>query len=196
MTEINKEKAIKTLVRTAIESFSQGFRGRHEGEIDNPNGCLNSKIHNVFIAELGPEVQYYAALVRSLDSSLGNMLENLAINIAKLSFDVYKNVEGPLYSKQTRIIAELLEKYKRHEIKPNVKDYQVLRSLAGKDKAPIKRHDSDYYLIDKEFWNFICCSKYGYQWVLEGYRDVITKMKFRKNLAEMALWQGLTQNSL
>lgn len=270
------KKTIKTLVHTAVESFAEGFRARHEGEVDNPEGTINMKIHNVFIETLGKEIQYYTALVRSLDSSLGNMLESLAINIAKLSFEVKRNVEGPLKPEQTRFIAELLEKYKRHEIKPSVKDYQVLRKLAGKEKAPIKRHDSDYYLVDREtnthylielkiggdldnkkarsekeaileqfailsnvlppkteikiffaiaynrygetkpwrqervrqffaddelligkdFWNFVCRSKYGYQWVSEGYRDVITKMKFRKTLAEMALWQGVTQKTL
>lgn len=274
--KIPDRKTIKTLVHTAVESYAQGFQARHEGEVNNPEGTINMKIHNVFIEALGKEIQYYTALVRSLDSSLGNMLETLAINIATLSFEVKRNVEGPLKAEQTGIIAELLEKYKRHEIKPSVKDYQVLRSLAGKDKAPIKRHDSDYYLIDKEtnahylielkiggdldnkkarsekeaileqfailsnvlpvktdikiffataynrygetkpwrqervrqffaddelligkdFWNFVCRSKYGYQLVSEGYRDVITKIKFRKTLTEMALWQGLTQNAL
>jgi hypothetical protein len=144
------EKVIKTLVHNAVESFTIGFQARHEGEADNPEGTINMKIHNVFIEALGKEIQYYTALVRSLDSSLGNMLESLAIKIASLSFEVKRNVEGPLKVEQTRIIAELLEKYKRHEIRPSVKDYQVLRSLAGKEKASIKRHDSDYYLIDKE----------------------------------------------
>ncbi|AHF97548.1 MjaII restriction endonuclease [Desulfurella acetivorans A63] len=148
--KIPDKATIKTLVHTAVESYAQGFQARHEGEVDNPEGTINMKIHNVFIEALGKEIQYYTALVRSLDSSLGNMLETLAINIATLSFEVKRNVEGPLKAEQTRIIAELLEKYKRHEIKPSVKDYQVLRSIAGQDKAPIKRHDSDYYLIDKE----------------------------------------------
>jgi len=144
------KNTIKTLVHTAVESYAQGFQARHEGEVDNPDGTINMKIHNVFIEALGKEIQYYTALVRSLDSSLGNMLESLAINIASLSFKVKRNVEGPLKVEQTRIIAELLEKYKRHEIRPSVKDYQILRSLSGKDKASFKRHDSDYYLIDEE----------------------------------------------
>ena len=148
--KIPDKKTIKTLVYTAVESYAQGFQARHEGEVDNPEGTINMKIHNVFIEALGKEIQYYTALVRSLDSSLGNMLEGLAINIASLSFEVKRNVEGPLKPEQTRIIAELLERYKRREIKPSVQDYQVLRSITGKDKAPIKRHDTDYYLIDGE----------------------------------------------
>jgi hypothetical protein len=52
------------------------------------------KIHNVFISALGEEIQYYTALVRSFDSSLGNMLEALAINIASLFYKVERHVEG------------------------------------------------------------------------------------------------------
>src|SRR5689334_1932971 len=81
-SKCNKQ-VIELLVQTAVENYAQGFQARHELEYDNPNGTLNMKIHNVFIAALGPEIQYYNALVRSLDSSLGNMLERLAMNIAK-----------------------------------------------------------------------------------------------------------------
>jgi len=149
MKSISTEDTIRGLVRASVESFATGFQGRHEGEKDDPDGTINMKIHNVFISALGPEIQYYTALVRSLDSSLGNMLEKLAINIAKLFFEAKKNVEGPLSNEQTRMIAELLEKYKRRE-KPKVTDYQILRQKPKKDDLPTKRHDSDYYLIHKE----------------------------------------------
>lgn len=142
-------KTIKTLVHTAVEAYATGFRARHEAEVDNPEGIINMKIHNVFIEALGKEIQYYTALVRSLDSSLGSMLEKLAMNIASLSFTVKKNVAGPLDIRQTRHIAELLEQYKRREKKPSTKDYLKLRSLNNKKSSKIKRHDSDYYLIDK-----------------------------------------------
>ncbi len=150
MKNLTEKKAIQALVNTAVESYAEGFRARHEAEFDNPEGIINMKVHNVFIEALGKDIQYYTALVRSLDSSLGNMLEGLAINIAKLSFEVKKNVEGPLSIDQTRTIAELLEKYKRREIRPGVKDYQVLRMYKNGKNEVIKRHDSDYYLIDKD----------------------------------------------
>jgi hypothetical protein len=145
---ISNESAIRALVETAIESYADGFEIRHIKEKDDPNGTINMKIHNVFIAALGPEIQYYTALVRSLDSSLGNMLETLAINIAKLFYTVSQHVEGPLYPRQTQIIAELLETYKSHARKPKSADYSSLRE---KIDTPTKntRHDSDYYLIDK-----------------------------------------------
>src|SRR5215469_2990046 len=147
---ITNKDAIELLVQTAIETYAQGFQTRHELEYDNPNGTLNMKIHNVFIAALGAEIQYYNALVRSLDSSLGNMLEKLAMNITKLNFEVRKSVEGPLTTEQTQQIAELLEKYKRHEKKPEIADYQFLRVKPQMEGLQHKRHDSDYYLIQKE----------------------------------------------
>jgi hypothetical protein len=145
----NNAEEIKSLVHSAVKVFAEQFQKRHEQEHNDPDGTINMKIHNVFIATLGPEIQYYTALVRSLDSSLGNMLEKLAIDIAGISYDVGKNVEGPLSVEQTRGIAELLEKYKRHEKVPEVKDYQFLRKKPEKHGV-IKRHDSDYYLVDKK----------------------------------------------
>ncbi len=148
MKNFTEKKTIQALVQTAVESYANGFRARHEAEVDNPDGIINMKVHNVFIEALGKDIQYYAALVRSLDSSLGNMLEGLAINLAKLSFDVKNNVEGPLTVIQREQIAKLLEEYKRHEKKPKISDYRLLRAQVS-EKSINRRHDSDYYLIDK-----------------------------------------------
>ncbi len=100
MKTITVEKTIRSLVSMAVETYATTFSARHLRELDDPDGTINMKIHNVFIAALGEEIQYYTALVRSLDSSLGNMLEGLAINIAKLFYDVKKRVEGPLSLEQ------------------------------------------------------------------------------------------------
>ena len=148
--KITNQEVIRLLVQTAIENYAQGFQTRHQIEYADPDGTLNMKIHNIFIAALGREIQYYNALSRSLDSSLGNMLEKLAMSIAKLSFEVHKSVEGPLTVEQTQQIAELLEKYKRHEKRPAVIDYQFLRAKPQAGSLLNKRHDSDYYLIQKE----------------------------------------------
>ena len=104
MRKVDTEKSIRQIVRSSIEAFAEGFESRHLGELDNPNGTINMKIHNIFIAVLGKELQYYTALVRSFDSSLGNMLEKMAINIAGLFFEVHQKVEGFLYKEQTDII--------------------------------------------------------------------------------------------
>lgn len=105
------------------------------------------KIHNVFIEALGKEIQYYTALSRSLDSSLGNMLENMALEIAKLSYQVERGVDGIITQKQTDFIARLLEAYKRKTQIPSCRDYQSLPKL-GNGKKFQKRHESDYYLFD------------------------------------------------
>jgi hypothetical protein len=151
---LDKKEAIKSIVRTAVESYATGFQARHEGEVDNPRGVINMKIHNVFIAALGSDIQYYSALVRSLDSSLGNMLEVMAINIAKLFYEVNKSVEGNLYPEQTSKIAELLEGYKntKNPLIPRISHYEEIRKIKPNPKSKIqsKVHVSDYYIIDKE----------------------------------------------
>ena len=75
---IDKERAIRSIVSGAVKSYANGFSTRHLAEVDDEDGVINMKINNVFIAALGPEIQYYSALARSLDSSLGNMLEKMA----------------------------------------------------------------------------------------------------------------------
>ena len=128
--KLDKKDAIKSIVRASVESYATGFRARHEGEVENPDGVINMKIHNVFIAALGEDIQYYSALVRSLDSSLGNMLEGMAINIAKLFYEVKKSVEGNLYPEQTAKIAELLEAYKntKNPTKPEIAAKRMVSS--------------------------------------------------------------------
>jgi hypothetical protein len=147
---IDKEKAIRGIVKSAVKSYANGFSQRHLAEVDDENGVINMKIHNVFIAALGPEIQYYSALARSLDSSLGNMLESMAISIAELNYEVSQHVEGTLYKEQTDYIAELLEQYKRSTNRrtPKLSDYQGISKKTG--TAETKRHESDYYLIDSE----------------------------------------------
>ena len=147
--DVEGEKAIRAIVKTSIESYANGFETRHISEYDNPDGVINMKIHNVFIASLGPEIQYYSALSRSLDSSLGNMLEKMAINIAGLFYEVTQSVEGEIYATQISKIAEILEKYKSHQMKPIISDYVTLINEKNGNSHE-KRHISDYYLYDKE----------------------------------------------
>jgi len=161
---ISNEKAIRTIVKSNIETFSQTFSERHISELKNPDGTINMKIHNVFISLLGEEIQYYTALVRSLDSSLGNMLESLAINIASLFFTVEQKITGPLYPQQTSKIAELLEAYKNrnNDLKVDVKHYELIKNLNLDAEVVEKTHASDYYLYDeKTKENFLIELKIG-----------------------------------
>ena len=126
---INNEKAIRAIVKASVKTFASAFSGKHISQIDNEDGIINSKIHNVFIAALGSEIQYYSALCRSLDSSLGNMLETMAITIAEMHYKVTQYVEGDLYEEQTDFIADLLEKYKSNEKKPQITDYRGISTI-------------------------------------------------------------------
>ncbi len=152
MRQVNTETSIRQIVKSSVKAYADGFESRHINEVDNPDGTINMKIHNIFIATLGEEIQYYTALVRSLDSSLGNMLEGMAMSIAELFYEVHRNVEGPLYPEQTRVIAELLEAYKNNNnpLKPDVLHYKKLLKAGKATGASVKTHISDYYLIDKE----------------------------------------------
>lgn len=152
MRSVDTEQSIRQIVRSAVEAYANGFELRHVNEVDNPDGVINMKIHNVFIAVLGKEIQYYTSLVRSLDSSMGNMLEGMAINIAKLFYEVSKSVSGELYPEQTSKIAEFLEAYKNNSnsLKPNIEHYKDLKSLNTKTNVTTKTHISDYYLFDKQ----------------------------------------------
>lgn len=148
LEKMDTNKGISSIVSAAVESFATGFEARHIAEVDNPEGVIQSKINNVFIRELGEELVYYSALVRSFDSSFGNMLERMAINIAKPFYEVYNNVDGPIYQEQLNHINNILEKYKRNEVKPDSNHYNAIHKFTG--KIDYKRHDSDYYLYDRE----------------------------------------------
>lgn len=50
---IDKERAIRGIVSSAVKSYANGFSTRHLAEVDDENGVINMKIHNVFIAALG-----------------------------------------------------------------------------------------------------------------------------------------------
>ena len=152
-----KEKAIRTIVASAVKSYANGFCTRHLAEVDNENGVINMKIHNVFIAALGPEIQYYSALARSLDSSLGNMIEGMAIDIAALNYEVKQHVEGVLYKEQTDFIAELLEQYKRHEDR--------------------KHQNGGAWYCNPDFWNHICQSENGYDIVIDEFQKSMEKLR-------------------
>lgn len=145
---INNERAIRTIVYNSVKQYATAFSERHIREHNNPDGVINMKIHNIFIAALGSEIQYYSALSRSLDSSLGNMIETMAISIARLNYQVEQHVEGVLYQEQTEYIADLLEQYKRHALRPSLDDYADLCYRSGTEIR--KRHESDYYLLDEE----------------------------------------------
>lgn len=144
----NQEQEVRSIVRNQVKGYAAAFEDRHMLELDNEDGVINSKVHNIFVAALGDEIRFFSALVRSLDSSLGSLVEGIALAIAEEHFVVSRNVEGSLYAAQTLAIAEILEEYKSRRSKPSIADYQKLRTLTtGKNAS--KRHDSDYVLQNR-----------------------------------------------
>lgn len=65
MRKVSTEKSIRQIVRSSVEAYATGFESRHIAEKENPNGTINMKIHNVFIAALGKKIQYYTAIKRN-----------------------------------------------------------------------------------------------------------------------------------
>ncbi len=156
---MSKEKLINAIVKTSVEQFAVGFRARHESEFENPEGTINSKIHNVFISILGDDIRYYSSLVRSLDSSLGNMLEAMAINIAEQFYKVEKRVEGFIKPEQTQHIARILENYKTRKNPPSIIDYN--NKIFSDEEKINKRHESDYYISDNKGNHYLIELKIG-----------------------------------
>ncbi|WP_264889958.1 TdeIII family type II restriction endonuclease [Rhodoluna sp. KAS3] len=144
------EEKIRLIVSSAVSAWAAGFEQRHIDEYDNPDGVINSKVHNIFVAALGDEIRFFSALSRSLDSSLGNLIESIAISIAKVNFEVSQQVEGVLYAEQTAKIGALLERYKNSadSHKPAIEHYQDF-PMKGEGQKHSKRHDSDYILKHK-----------------------------------------------
>lgn len=58
MRVVDTEKSIRQIVRSAVEAYASGFEARHIGEVDDPDGTINMKIHNVFIAALGEDKEW------------------------------------------------------------------------------------------------------------------------------------------
>ena len=148
--EESKQKAICEIVDTAVKSFVTGLECRYEAEIEDPNGVINSKKNNCFIAELGEEFIFYSAFVRSFDSSFGKVLENMGNSIAKLSYTVKGSIDSFLLPEQTQHIANLMNSYEQH-IKPERTHYQDHNFIIPKNIDSFKKiHPTDNYFYNPQ----------------------------------------------
>lgn len=147
-----KRKQIQSMVDLAITSFASGFEMRHVEDFENPDGVINKKKNNVFMAELGEEFMFYSALVRSFDSSFGNLLESLGNSIATLSYDVRDKIESFLLDDQERIIDSIVSKYDTdaaHRVSPASSHYNTATFILPKNIDSYKRaHHTDNYFFD------------------------------------------------
>ena len=135
-----KRKAINEIIDSSIKSFADGFKDRHIKEVNDPNGVINSKKNNIFMAELGEEFMFYSAFVRSFDSSFGNILENIGNAIAKLSYEVNGKIESYLLPQQTQHIDYLMTVYNDHVV-PHIEDYENFSWVKPRDVTSYKLYD-------------------------------------------------------
>ena len=149
--EQDKKDKIKKIFETQLKSFAIALESDYSingSKRDN----INKKKNNFLISSLGDEIMVYSALMRSLDSSLGNRIEIIALEVAKIcGFKVSKGVEGFLSSETTNLIATLLEAYKdKNNIrKPSIEDLALIQQTVKHSEGKSKFHNSDY-LLEKQ----------------------------------------------
>lgn len=147
--DTNKKNSICEIIDTGIRCFAEGLELKHGSEVNNPDGVINSKKNNCFIAELGNEFMFYSAFVRSFDSSFGKVLENLGNSIAKLSYEVKGSIESFILPEQNQHIANLMNSYNNHA-KPELSHYNNFKCIIPKNIASFERtHQTDNYFYDK-----------------------------------------------
>lgn len=146
-----REKAIRTIVDTAIKAFADGFEFRHTTEKDNPLGTINMKKNNCFISALGDEFVFYSAFVRSFDSSFGNLLEDLGNNIAKFSYKTNNVIHSFILPEQIQHISNILDKYEDHLATPDVSHYESFFVVVPPNVESFKtRHICDNWFYDEQ----------------------------------------------
>lgn len=110
------------------------------------------KKNNFLISSLSNEIMVYSALMRSLDSSLGNRIEKIALQIAKaVGYKVSQGVSGKLSAETINVIASLLDKYKdkSNPKKVSVEDLEIIKKSTESTLGSSKVHNSDY-LLEKQ----------------------------------------------
>jgi hypothetical protein len=141
---------INQVLQEQIPAFADKFRKKYT--LSGGSGLKNLiyKANNPFILALGGEIVIYSALMRSLDSSLGNCLESIARSIAEASYHVNKRVEGNVPIGVDRHISELMNDYFSKKRKPKLIDLEEI-TVVGSDleRTEHKTHQSDYHLVKK-----------------------------------------------
>jgi hypothetical protein len=145
-----KEKGIRAIVDASIKNFVEGFEFRHLSEKENPEGTINMKKNNCFIAELGDEFVFYSAFVRSFDSSFGKVLENIGNQIASFSYKTEKQIVSFITTEQQQHISTLLNTYETDKREPTTDDYiKYLTILPKNIESFRKTHQCDNWFYDE-----------------------------------------------
>ena len=147
-----KQLKIKNIFATHLDEFATLLEKDYT-IYGSKRENIKKKGNNFLISGLGKEVMVYSALMRSLDSSLGNRIEKIALEVAKASgFKVSQGVEGLLSGETTNLIATLLESYKdkNNAKKPSKDDLRLIQQTVKNSIGKSKFHNSDYLLEKKE----------------------------------------------
>ena len=186
MKEDENERAIRAIIECSVRNFADTFADRHIRAVNNPESPINMKIYNIFISALGKEIQYYSALSRSLDSSLGNMLEKET----KHHYLIELKIGGDLDNKKARSEKEaLLEQYcilcNNIGSNDNVSIHFATAYNRYGEGSPwtqgrvLQFFSREELLISADFWNLICKRKDGFEIVIDEYK----KQAYRINEA-------------
>lgn len=144
----NKSRYIDKIIGEEVKNFSKQFLADYKKTGKKADNIINKK-NNIFIEALGDKVVAQSALMRSLDSSLGNRIEKIAMRIAEKNYIVKKEVDGYISQKSTDAIARLLESYKSRSRSPKTDDVEKIDKEDKKGRKE-KRHFTDYYLVPRE----------------------------------------------
>lgn len=143
-----KLQYIDKIVEEEVKDFSKQFLADYKKSGKKSSNITNKK-NNIFIEALGDKVVAQSALMRSLDSSLGNRIEKIAKRIAEKNFIVKKEVNGYISQKSIDAIARLLEGYKNRSRSPKTGDVEKIYKEDKRTRKK-KRHFSDYYLVPRK----------------------------------------------
>lgn len=143
-------KSVDQIIERQIEDFRKKYFKKLLAEKDDPEGLINSKINNIFVTSMGKEISFYSALVRSLESSLGNLVERIGIELAKKTYIFSDNVNGVISESQINAISSLLNKYHNHQKKPELADLKTIDAAFDEKGNYNNQYTSDFYLTDPD----------------------------------------------
>ena len=140
---------INQIMQNRIYSFASNFKKEYSGRGTKLKNLTN-KANNPFILALGEEIVIYSTIMRSLDSSLGNCLEDIARAIAEANYYVYKEVEGDVPVSVDKKISDLMSAYVVKKRIPKLTDLDEIMDIEkGLGQFEHKIHKSDYHLVKK-----------------------------------------------
>ena len=177
-----KKVSIQNIVDREIKKFADSYEARFTNEVNDPEGVINSKKNNCFVAELGKEFMFYSAFVRSFEKS----------HVTDHYF--YNNEKNEHYLIELKAGGDLDNKKAKTEKLAMLQEYFILKnSLRDKPNDKIKLFlgtaynkygensewkqervkqffAEDELLIGKDYWNFVCDDPEGFNIVFEQYK--------------------------